>query len=235
MKRGTQVFANLEEYNGSKYPKFIKDVLKATAFDTLAALRVLGKNSIEQIESAVNANKTLVKDTVYVDDQGNFKNSPFKFLPGHEALLLSISVDIEKFLQKKSAKKSEKQKPPIKDLKSQLMNKVNKYLKIRKIDLKIEFGDLTNFTSIVRPNGNSRITCLARCPNCSNKLKCVYYSSWKNSNYCVHLLQCVKNKTIVTTNPSETFESQPKIQRVGDSSSISNILSEATSVATLNR
>lgn len=233
MKRGTQVFANLEEYNGSKYPKFIKDVLKATAFDTVAALRVLGKNSIEQIESAVNANKTLVKDTVYVDDQGNFKNSPFKFLPGHEALLLSISVDIQKFLQKKSAKKSEK--PPIKDLKSQLMNKVNNYLKIRKIDLKIAFGDLTNFTSIVGSNGNSRITCMASCPNCSIKVKCVYYSSWKNSNYCVHLLQCVKNKTIVTTNPSETSESQRKIQRVGDSSSISNILSEATSVAMLNR
>lgn len=86
MNRRTPIFTSLEDFNGSKYPKFIKDILKATAFDRQATLRVLTKNSIDLIESIVNVNTELLKDTVYLDKEGNLKKSPFKFLPGHETI-----------------------------------------------------------------------------------------------------------------------------------------------------
>lgn len=79
MKRRTPIFTSLEDFNGSKYPTFIKDILIATAFDSEATLGILTKNSVELIESIVNENKELLKDTRYVDNEGNFKISPINF------------------------------------------------------------------------------------------------------------------------------------------------------------
>lgn len=96
-------------------------------------------------------------------------------------------------------------------------------MKSKKIELTIDLGDLTNFTA-----NSNRITCLAKCPNCSIKIKCAYYSTWKNSNFCKHLVACVKKN--VGKSPDQT--NKIEIERAKNSDSINSIVSAAVETTT---
>lgn len=229
MKRKGQFFLHLEEFNGSKYPTFIKNILKESAFDTEAALKTLENSSVTKIEGIVNENIKLVKDTVYVDNNGDLKKSPFKFLPGHEALILNIPLDLKKYIESKLAKK--KTRPDIKDLKVSLKDKIKKYFENKKINLTIQPDDLTNFSVI-----DNRVRCLARCQICSIKVPCLYInSSWKNSNYCKHIVDCFNKKAQKNSNQVglevSAVQTRVEIQRANNSNLASKIIAEVQHVA----
>lgn len=220
MKRRRQFFSHLEEFNGSKYPTFIKNILKETAFDTEAALKTLENSSIKKIEQIVNENTNLVNDTIYVDNNGVLKKSPFKFLPGHEALLLNIPIDLKKYLESKLEGK--KKTPDIKNLKVLLKDKITKYIENKKIDLTIQSDDFTNFSV-----SDNCVRCLAKCQICSIKVPCLYNTSWKNSNYCKHIVDCFKKKAKKNSDQISTLE----IQRAKNSNLVSKIIAEVKHVA----
>lgn len=90
------------------------------------------KEDIEIIEASVNKNIDLLKDSVYdsvyLDENGILKKTPFKFLLGHEALLLGIPKDVEEYLSNKKQKKESKNlPPPIDQLKVSLIKKVTEF------------------------------------------------------------------------------------------------------------
>lgn len=226
MKRKGCIFLLLEKFNGSKYPTFIKDILKETAFDTEAALKTLEKSSVEKIEQIVTENTDLVKNTVYVNHDGSLKISPFKFLLGHKNLILAIPIDLQKYLQSKLEQKNAKRVPDIKNLKVLLTDKIKKYIESKKLDFTVQSDDLTNFST----SGN-RVRCLARCPFCSIKVPCVYNSSWKNSNYNKHIVNCFNKEAQKNTVKNSLENSSVKIQRARDSDSVNKIIAEVNNVA----
>lgn len=184
MKQTAPIFTKLEKLNRSKYPKFIKQILILTAFNTPAASKAINENSIRQIESAVNNNLNLLSKTEYVDKRGELKNKPFKFLIGHETLLLNFPQEIREL---QTLKKSEKtpgtnQNIDQKELKILLVEKVANYIKNKKLAINIEL-EITNSTEN---------RCSVKCPFCIKKIPCTFDTRWRISNLCTHILSCSK-------------------------------------------
>lgn len=127
MKRIGLVFARIENFKKIKYPVFLKNILIETAFDTAAALKAIKQSTIENIEQFVSNRLDLLANTNYIDETGNLRKTPFKFLPGHEALILSLPNYVDDYLCKKK-----KDIPAIEHLKLSLMEKIKEFA-IKKI------------------------------------------------------------------------------------------------------
>lgn len=90
MQRNELIVRDLEKFKKIKYPEFLKIILIETGFDTAAALQTIEKKLIGDIEKVVNEKTFLLKGTNYVTETGNLKNTPFKFMLGHESLILRL-------------------------------------------------------------------------------------------------------------------------------------------------
>lgn len=190
MKHIGSIFTKLEKVSRSKYPKFIKNILIETAFNTPAALKAINEASIEQIESIMNNDLNLLNKTVYVNERGELKKKPFKFLIGHKALILNFPKEISELelWQKSEKNKKKSEKKPKRnenqdeiDLKILLVEKVANHLKKKKIAINLEL-EITNFEK-----GTARDKCLVKCPFCSKKIPCTYETRWQISNLCTHI------------------------------------------------
>lgn len=84
-------------------PGCIEKILNDTGFDSEIALLELNEVNILNIEEFVQKNPVILKETIYEN------RIPFKFLPGHRALLLAIpnrlnNLKVPKKKNKTSAK-----------------------------------------------------------------------------------------------------------------------------------
>lgn len=205
------IFTRLEKSSESKYPNFIKDILIHTGYNSSATIKIIDKNAIETIEKYINDNfddiEILLKDTLYLDSNGNLKKTPFKFLIGHISLILNLPKDLNQYFAKKveivTIKKT-KEIPPTEELKKTFNVRVKEYTDKKKIKIDLNKISVVNFSS-----SNNRVKCLAQCPFCSIKFVCYFDSCWRTSNFFKHIVSCSKNKvqssapiTSSTTNPT---------------------------------
>lgn len=202
MKRKGIIFAHLEQFKKCKYPVFIKNILIETAFDTAASLRAIKKCTIEVIENFVNDRTDLLKGTS--DNSGNLKNIPFKFLIGHEALILRLPNDVEEYLLSKNERK--KEFPAIDELKKLFITRIKNFTENKHIELTLNPEDLSKFT-----NNKSCVKCVANCPICSSKIDCTYSTSWKISDYCKHIVTCAQNLAQNNARPTQIQRSTPNV------------------------
>lgn len=185
MKRKGIIFSRLQIFKKSKYPDFLKNILIETAFDTAAALRTIKKSTIDEIEKFVSERTDLLRDTSYIDETGNLKKTPFKFMLGHESLLLRLPNDVEEYLSTEKVPK--KEILAIDDLKLLLIEKICKFSRNKNIQFTLSAEDLSKFSQI-----NNCFKCEVNCPFCSSKIGCTFNSSWKLSNYYKHIVACVQ-------------------------------------------
>lgn len=139
--------------------------------------------------------KLTLKDSNYLDENGNLKQNPFKFMLGHESLILNLPVDVEEYLSEKKTQK--KEIPKIEDLKQSFIERVNNFSNGKKIELNLNCVNLSKFIQ----NKNC-VKCEAKCPLCSVKITCTFDSSWKISNYTNHIVLCAQ-KTVRLVPPIE--------------------------------
>lgn len=189
MKRKAIIFSQLQNFKKSKYPEFLKNILIETAFDTAAALRTINKSTIEEIEKIVNQRTNLLKDTSYIDETGNLIKTPFKFMLGHESLLLRLPNDVDAYLSRKT--KSICEIPTIDDLKVSFVERIKIFAERKNIALtlssvlgSVNLSEFTHKENIVK--------CVANCPFCLIKICCSYKSNWKICNYNKHILSCAE-------------------------------------------
>lgn len=185
MKRKGIIFARIENLKKFKFPVFIKNILIASAFDTAAALKTIKKESIADIEQFVSNRLDLLTKTEYIDQTGNLKTDSFKFLPGHEALILNLPKDTDDYLQEQN---KVKELPSIDNLKLSLVERINNFA--QKNNLKIA----TDKTVIT--HSKNQVKCALKCSICSRNFSISFLqSSWKLSNFQKHILLCAeKNK-----------------------------------------
>lgn len=204
MSRKGYIFTQIEKSNDCKYPSFIKKFLLQTAFDSTAALRTLDKNSIGQIEHFVNEHIECLKDTTYLDEIGRLKIKPFKYLPGHESLILNIPKNLDDHLAKKKEKSARKSnEPAVEELRNSFAEQIKNYCDKKNIKLALSFDDLSEISYT-----NNRVKCLAKCPFCSLKISCIYDSCWRASNYYKHIVGCARKS--VSQAPREIERADPK-------------------------
>lgn len=163
MKRRGIIFARIENLKNFKFPIFLKNILIESAFDSAAALKTIKKESIAEIEQFVSTRLDLLKKTEYIDESGKLKSSPFKFLPGHAALISNLPDDTEDLLR---AKNKEKDIPSIEILKSTFAEKIKQFEQKNKIRVP------TDRTIITLSNNQAK--CFLKCPYCDKKIRLLF-------------------------------------------------------------
>lgn len=106
--RKANLIRELEKSINEKFPDNIGDILIEAGFTTKTSLSKLDFNSLRSIEKYVQDNPEkfgiILKDTRYE------QSVKFKFLPGHEALLLSLPEEILRIKDQKEQKKTRKRR-----------------------------------------------------------------------------------------------------------------------------
>lgn len=186
-----------------------------TAFDTETALENLNSENLINIENYIEESRDLIAGTIYEN------KTPFKFLPGHRALLLSIP---KKIAEKKLIKKEKKSKSDgvnntldsglIDDeqqqkYKTELIAKLSNYCKKIDLYLNLESKDISNFVS-----HEDRIKCFVQCPHCTTKktFTCFKEKNWAYSTFLSHLKKH-KQKIVENTENTPHNNVTPSIQK----------------------
>ena len=94
-------WVKIENIIGETIPDCIKNILTKTGYDTLSSLKQI---SVEKIENHVNENwNSIIQkfdcclECCHHDYYQNQK--PFRFLPGHHDLLLTLSQNINQYTE----------------------------------------------------------------------------------------------------------------------------------------
>lgn len=96
-----------------KYPKFIVNILKSSAFDRNSLL-YLNEKSVQDIEKYITENPELLRGSPYFAEFNATSNTgpnlDFKFKIGHKQLLLNIPKFLKKKLQSEEKCKRRQEK-----------------------------------------------------------------------------------------------------------------------------
>lgn len=199
-----------EEFNNSKFPKVIKDILKLCAIDRATFVDIT-EDTIVQIENIVNKNKSVLKKSCYASCYE--KNEKFEFLFGHRLLILSLPKKYTLFCNDKKEKKQLRKERLVKlkensnaddsettssttlkttgpqEVKNLLLERLNNY-KNNKKNYTINADAVTKFRII----GNEAY-CVVQCPFCEKKISCTYVCRWVTNNFEKHILFHLNKKS----------------------------------------
>lgn len=181
----------MEKIIAEKFEDNLPQILAAAGYSTKTAVLKLNDSSIGKIESFVQANlakfQEIIKDTRYEN------TTPFRFLPGHCDIIISLPKILLEADKKKSGKdqhnnihtsKNDKENDQnnLENIKKKLINKIISFGD--KFGVKIAFGD----EHVLDLTLNSeKFSCIARCPYCEIKKPCHYIKYWLCSNFQSHL------------------------------------------------
>lgn len=204
--RKSNVFKRIEKYRNCKFPDFIKEILIQSGYDCESALLTLNEQSFPNIEKEVNKNKNVLKGTVYEEKL----NDNFTFLIGHKAIILSIPETLKKIKNKNKTKTKNPEQ-----LKSELINKIEKYIKNKKLNCVFSDQKIKKLSV-----GENSTKCLVECTFCTTRTPCTFKTHWEISNFTKHLRGHIGNPP---SNPPSQFNQQagasggtliqPRIQR----------------------
>lgn len=205
----------LEKQAGDKFPDNIDRILIAAGFDSKTSIKSFSNNAtFAEIEKFVNENRVyfepILKGTKYES------LIPFKFLPGHAALLCGLPEYIVDS-NRKNRKKIPAEKQVNEVSRSQqvgIINQPNESQSTNGIDIENNIDDSLD-TAKIRKNLISKIIkfatkknivvnisekniskfqcvngvfkCSVECPFCQKKVPCNYVTNWICGNFTAHL------------------------------------------------
>lgn len=184
----SQLFKQLEEYQGEKYPKFLVKILISAGFDNKLSLSQIDEDAIKVIEQYVEKNQSLIAKTPY--KRKNISEQ-FSFSIGHKILLKKIPQILKQIKEKKKESRTKISRAgknvddkDIERIKIDILARVEKYA----IDCNIKFEtsdrNIVNFIEIDGIGYKCHITC----PICTKSFSCIYKNNrWNISNITNHL------------------------------------------------
>lgn len=99
-------WAEIEKIIGDTLPPCVKSFLNLSACESLTALREINENNIVEIgEFMSNCDRNVLDELDCCHSEQYKKQTKFKFLPGHRAVLLSLPNKIRQNSEKKCEKK----------------------------------------------------------------------------------------------------------------------------------
>lgn len=158
-------------------------------------LTISGYDSLWSFKSVTNEKLSEAEDFIekyHRNDADAFEEYkdviPFKFLPGHKALVFGIQSEISEFQENKKPKKNIKLKPVLNEnnLQTSLLYQIPTYTK--GLDLQADWSNSLNNSSFTTTESASFCTCDVSCPLCESGHFAVRYDQyWRTSNICKHL------------------------------------------------
>lgn len=165
--------------NGKKLPAFIVDVLKYSGFDTKIALANINSEDINAIEKFIDENSTKFVESFKNSVYENIK--PFKFIPGHRALILNIPIVLKEHEVLKKPKSTRKELSE-NELKELLISKIQNYEQKYHYEFKLTIDDIKSFETV-----NGEYKCYVNCKFCAKSFLCTFKMHWMTSNLFKHL------------------------------------------------
>lgn len=188
---------------GEAFTDNIPDILIKAGFDTKTALKSMNSQNITLIENFINENK---ENCQKILEGTKYENTEiFKFLPGHCALLLSLPEYVQSLNSKNVRGKKRKHcetldhpqssnadHPSVDgveiddnikiQIKQQLIKKINNFATNKKLSVKIDENNISNFRF-----ENKSWKCSVRCSACTKIVPCTYVTHWICGNFETHL------------------------------------------------
>lgn len=198
LTQSSKVFASLEKKIGDKIPKIIKHILELSSYDSKGTLQLICGDSITEIECFVNENYERIRNSFEETAYDNI--NPFKFTPGHRALILSFPNHIKKSNHRERIQNNENLVVRADDddkLKKQLVDKLEKYSKNRGFEFGFTLENIKNFHFKEEKN---KYKCEILCSKCSKLTPCHYKKHWEVSNLIKHFKDKHIEVVITATN-----------------------------------
>lgn len=183
------MWEKFENFVGTPVPNDIKIILSTCGFDTALSIASIKEENIIEIEkfftSYLNTNHDVLgtlNEYVTLDS-----TQDFAFKPGHRALIIGLSKRFETFINsigtKNLSKQEVKNNKSEKELKSEILKKVETFVKKRKFTVKLNIlNDISDFE-----RKRDSYSCKVKCPYCEKKIVCTYKKYWLASNLEAHL------------------------------------------------
>lgn len=178
-------------------PEIVVNILRASGFDSKAALEIITRETIADIEEYVEEHRELLRNSVYRDQ------IPFKLYPGHKAIILGMPKRIEQCVRLNNAIA---QTPPVKRRKMQTLNsaeiekeielllkKLQNYSDTLGLAVQFERSDISDFVQ-----ASDRFRCRFKCRLCTTVISCFKLNYWMASNALAHLKRHRSNYEIDT-------------------------------------
>lgn len=181
----------------SKVPTCMKKLLTLSGYNSALSFKLVTEETLHDAEHFIEENHWNV-----VDEFDEYKNvTPFKFLPGHKALIFGIKVQIDDFQESKKLKKKMKLTAVLNEIELQtpLLHQLSSFTK--NLGLKAVWTkDSLNDSTFTATECASFCTCTILCPLCCSSFNVRFDKHWKNSNIYKHLRKHLDPKKNGTTN-----------------------------------
>lgn len=178
-------------------PIVIKKILFGCGFINKFLISQINKDTISSIECFVNDipdySDSILKGTTYE----NIK--PFKLLPAHQLLILSLP----KYVQADKKNKQNKTSKSHHELKQTLIQKLQHYTESSEIEFNWSIDSISNFREV-----NSIFKCKVQCPACNRTISCQFKTYWQVSNFQLHLKSHLKSNNQTQQIENRIFEQE---------------------------
>lgn len=198
----SQIFSKLEKLNDEKFPSCVKTILIQSGFNTFASLRQIDEKVLNEIESFVTANRSIINNIDCCGKDQYKNNENFRFLPGHKAIVLNLPKYVTEFEQKNPNKKKSKSievAPEAaltisdEDMKKQLLSNLEKYFRKLNYDLPGNIMTDRNIIMFERQQNDTDVKCKYSCPFCVKIIPVNFKKYWRSANITSHFKQHVEN------------------------------------------
>lgn len=167
----------------SKVPPSIKKLLTLTGYNSIWSFKSITEQSLSEAEDFIET--TYRKDADEFDEYKEIK--PFKFLPGHKALIFGIKSEISEIQDTKKSNKINKSKPVLteNDIHTSLLCQMSSFTK--GLGLQADWSNAIKSSDFTETENTPLCACNVVCPICSSSFIVRYDKHWKNSNISKHL------------------------------------------------
>lgn len=196
----------------------MKKLLTLTGYNSALSFKQFTEGELDSTERFIEENH---RNTA--DEFDEYKNvRPFKFLPGHKALIFGIKSQLEDFQAKqKITKKVKKSVPNENELHIALLNQISSFAKDNQLEV-VFSTDCIKQSLYTATESASFCSCNIICPLCFSSIGTRYDKHWKNTNVYKHLRTHLTSKR-TANHAAKTRPSSIRIEETAEHLESNNI------------
>lgn len=172
-----KILCELEVFLKDKFPKIIYKLLCDCGFDNKTSIRLINGQTVKLLESYVNKNRNILKNSTYD------RNKEFEFSIGHKLLILNLPSYLNQLEKTKIENKQNNSLNNEQECKKAIVNKLQNYVQKYHFNVIVSEENIINF----QKTSSCGYKCHVKCAICENLCSCLYKKNWNTSNFTNHL------------------------------------------------
>lgn len=191
----------------TKVPTCMKKLLTILGYDSAWSYKSVTEEKLREAEDYIEKSHRKAADEL--DEYKDIR--PFKFLPGHKALIYGIGNELNESQARKKPKINNKKSNVVlseKEVQMSLLFQMSAFTK--KLGLIADWSSAITDSNYSATESAPFCTCTVLCPICHSSFVVRYDKHWKNSNLCKHMRQHKDPSKQPTSKTSATVSAASK-------------------------